>query len=90
MSDGRYVRVKTGSELVICIVCGRKTAHDLVVSGLGGRLRRSVPRSDLRHYSLCRVCGTKIPHTGETSAAAVPAEQTSSGTPASLGPTDGG
>jgi hypothetical protein len=49
-----------------------------------------VPRSDLRHYSLCRVCGTKIPHTGETSAAAVPAEQTSSGTPASLGPTDGG
>jgi hypothetical protein len=49
-----------------------------------------VPRSDLRHYSLCRACGTKIPHTGATSGAAVPAEQTSSGEPTSLGVTDGG
>jgi hypothetical protein len=67
VSDGRYVRVKVGSEQVACIVCGQTTAHDLVVSGLSGRLRRRVPRSDLRHYSLCRACGTKIPHAGSAS-----------------------
>lgn len=61
MADSRYVRVKVGAERVVCIVCGQTTAHDLVVSGVGGRLRRHVPRSDLRHYSLCRACGTKIP-----------------------------
>jgi hypothetical protein len=61
VSDGRYVRVKIGSEQVSCIVCGQTTAHDLVISGLSGRLRRGVPRTDLRHYSLCRACGTKIP-----------------------------
>jgi hypothetical protein len=61
VSEGRYVRVKVGSEQVSCIVCGQTTAHDLVISGLSGRLRRGVPRSDIRHYSLCRACGTKIP-----------------------------
>lgn len=76
MSDGRYVRVKVGSEHVACIVCGQTTAHDLVISGLSGRLRRGVPRTDLRHYSLCRACGTKIPQTGTTS-----------GDPAGPGPT---
>jgi hypothetical protein len=61
VSESRYVRVKVGSEDVTCIVCRADTPHDLVVSGLPGIVRRHVPRSDLRHYSLCRTCGTKIP-----------------------------
>jgi hypothetical protein len=61
VSDVRYVRVKVGSENVACIVCREDTPHDLVTSGLPGLVRRHVPRSDLRHYSLCRTCGTKIP-----------------------------
>lgn len=55
------MRVKVGSEQVACIVCATDTPHDLVVSGLPGLIRRHVPRSDLRRYSLCRTCGTKIP-----------------------------
>jgi hypothetical protein len=55
------VRQKIGSETVTCIVCRGETPHDLVVSGQPGLIRRHVPRSDLRHYSLCRTCGTKIP-----------------------------
>lgn len=61
MSESRYVRVKVGSENVACIVCRQDTPHDLVTSGLPGLVRRHVPRTDLRHYSLCRTCGTKIP-----------------------------
>lgn len=62
----KYVRVTVGSEQVACIVCGTTTPHDLVVSGLAGIVRRSRPRSDLRHYSLCRTCGTKIPRGSAT------------------------
>jgi hypothetical protein len=61
MAPSRYVRVCTGSTEAACIVCGRATAHDLVVSGIPGRVRRGTPRHDLRHYSLCRTCGTKVP-----------------------------
>jgi hypothetical protein len=55
------VRVKLGSETVPCIVCARDTAHDLFVSGAPGALHRHRPQTDLRYYSLCLTCGTKIP-----------------------------